>query len=203
MGEMLNNSFDNLQYTLASGIGSNPVLNSIFKVGRLLQDTVGGIALPTVTYLGTGYEANSSVAELLLAGALGGSMIDGIVSLIGNGGGGALGIGGFNPALDALGAFGGNVLTRGNGNPSAKIQSGFQISQSAYIGNEEEGGVYTKTMQDQEDKKTQAIQQAEEDDSDRVTIKDVNESVLMIYNLLSGAIDPAEGLKVYPAQGAE
>lgn len=47
-GTMINNLFENLKYTIGSSIGNDPVLYSTYMIASMLDDTVGGIAIPTI-----------------------------------------------------------------------------------------------------------------------------------------------------------
>ena len=78
---MLTNLTDNFKYTLAEGIAANPALYSILTIGDLLEETVGGINIPTITAFGTGVDLEATVADILRATALGGSILGGIGSI--------------------------------------------------------------------------------------------------------------------------
>ena len=78
---MLTNLTDNFKYTLAEGIAANPALYSILTIGDLLEETVGGINIPTITFMGTGVDMEATVADILRATALGGSILGGIGSI--------------------------------------------------------------------------------------------------------------------------
>lgn len=78
---MLTNLADNFKYTLAEGIAGNPALYSILTIGDLLEETVGGINIPTITAFGTGVDLETTVADLLRSVALGGSIMTGIGSM--------------------------------------------------------------------------------------------------------------------------
>jgi hypothetical protein len=47
-GTMINNVFENLKYSTAASIGTDPVLYSTYMIASMLDDTVGGIAIPTI-----------------------------------------------------------------------------------------------------------------------------------------------------------
>lgn len=48
IGTMVNNVLENLKYSTASTIGSNPVLYTMYTVASMLDDTVGGISIPSI-----------------------------------------------------------------------------------------------------------------------------------------------------------
>lgn len=45
---MITNIFENLKYSTAATIGNDPVLYSTYMIASMLDDTVGGIAIPSV-----------------------------------------------------------------------------------------------------------------------------------------------------------
>ncbi len=81
-GEMLDNVWENFKYSLGASIGSNPVTYAIYKAGGLLDDVVGGIALPDIKFMGTGVNLQTSVADLMRVAALSGGIMSGIGSMI-------------------------------------------------------------------------------------------------------------------------
>lgn len=48
LGTMVNNIFENLKYTIGSGIGNDPILYTTYMMASMLDETVGGIAIPTI-----------------------------------------------------------------------------------------------------------------------------------------------------------
>ncbi|MBP5470939.1 MAG: hypothetical protein J6Z11_17040, partial [Candidatus Riflebacteria bacterium] len=69
-GEMLENLFDNFKNSIATSMGNNPVLYTIFTLGNMLKDTTGGIDIPLPLYMGTCLNAKLNVADLMLATSL-------------------------------------------------------------------------------------------------------------------------------------
>lgn len=101
MGEMMNNVWDNFQQTLAGGMASNPVAYLTYKAASLLDSTVGGIAIPSLSVMGNSVDLETTVADLMRVGAMSGGILSGIGAMITNLGAG----GGFNGKgiIDALG----------------------------------------------------------------------------------------------------
>lgn len=101
IGELLGTAAENFQYSLSSGIANNPALFGIWKTANLLDQLVGGMPIPTVSFMGTSVDLNTTVADMMKVTALGGSILSGVGSIIGNLSAGA----GFNPQgmLNALG----------------------------------------------------------------------------------------------------
>lgn len=192
IGELLSNAFSNIQYGLATNIANSPALYSTYKIASLLDATTGGISLPDVmTPLG-GVALHTTVADVMRAGALGGSMLSGIgnlISMIGSGGGllpsGMLKAMGINTGTD-------NIVTYGNGKNLVQLAN--STSESGYVGNGEGGDVYNATMQSAEEQKAQ-VQPDEEEDNTK--LKDINSNVELIYNLLFDITTGARSLAVH------
>lgn len=86
-GEVLNNMWENFQYTMASGMANNPVLYSLYKIGNLMDQTGVDFNLPFLNVYGFGVDLNATVSQLMRGGAMAGSLLSGIGQMIGGGGG--------------------------------------------------------------------------------------------------------------------
>lgn len=171
MGEKLNNMFDNLQFTMAAGIANSPALYGIYKFAGLLDSTVGGIAIPAISVMGTMVDLETTVADLMRVGALSASFLKGIGQMAKAGSGG--GISG-RKMLTALGVSGNNIVSRGI-KTNLKGSGSYTVSESGSViaGNEDSSAVEDKTMADAADsKKSQMAQaKAEDDQGDPLTTK--------------------------------
>ena len=87
-GELLQNLKDNLTYTMAAGIANNPALYMIYEMAQMLDSTMNGIEFSTPLVMGTGLPQTFNVSDLMSVGALSGSIISGVASLIGSSGNG-------------------------------------------------------------------------------------------------------------------
>lgn len=192
VGEMMNTVWENFQYGMSSNIANNPATLALWKVANLLDDTVGGIAIPAISVLGNMVDLETTVADIMRVGALSGGILAGMGTMLGNLGS----LGGFNPGgmLSSLGINRNSVtvLTRGTG--LAASASGAEVSQSAYIGNASGSDVYESTMSGVSDTKNQTMAEAKEEESG-VTIDTIDSHILDIYNLLSSVIS-MDALKV-------
>ena len=81
MGEMLNNVWDNLKYTMSNSIANNPVLYGIYKAANLLSDTTGGINIGLPMVMGNGLPIALNVADLMRTGALSAGILSNIGSI--------------------------------------------------------------------------------------------------------------------------
>ncbi len=86
-GEVLNNMWENFQYTMASGMANNPVLYSLYKIGNLMDQTGVDFNIPFLNVYGFGVDLNATVSQLMRGGAMAGSLLSGIGQMIGGGGG--------------------------------------------------------------------------------------------------------------------
>lgn len=189
-GEFLKNIWENTKYGISSGIATNPALYGIWKIASLLEDTVGGIALPDIKYLGTGVNLQTTVADIMRVGAMSGGILNSLGAIIGAGSGA-----GFSPEamLKSLGITTStvSVLTRGQGLGS--LGSGVGVSESAYIGGSGSDAL-AGTYAGIEDTKQEELAKVKPEDE--VTTKDVNDNVTKIYNLFDSIVDSINGLKV-------
>lgn len=185
IGELLGTAAENFQYSLSSGIANNPALFGIWKTANLLDQLVGGMPIPTVSFMGTSVDLNTTVADMMKVTALGGSILSGVGSIIGNLSAGA----GFNPQgmLNALGMSKStlSVISRGTG-LGAK-ESGIDVSQKSFIGNYSDTDIYDNAMNDAEASKAKTMAEAKEN-TDVTTTQTIDEHIVDIYNLLSSVI---------------
>lgn len=203
VGTMVNNVIENLKYSTAATIGSNPALYTMYTVASMLDDTVGGIAIPTIGAfaMGNGVEIDleTTVADIMRTGAMAGGLLGGIGKMIG---GLAKGAGGGFSGSGMLKAFGVNldssnatVVTRGSGDGLLTTASGMDTSLSTYIGNEDGNAVKDKMLTDEKDAANQqAIQALEE--AQEIGMANIDEHVVQIYTLLNDVVLGSRSLHV-------
>lgn len=207
-GVMMDNLFENLKYSTAASIGNNPVLYSTYMIASLLDDTVGGIAIPTIGAMvagtGTTVDLETTVADLMRTGAMAGGFLGGIGEMIGGLTRGAGG--GFNGA-GMLKAFGVNTdsttqVQRGSGMNLLTTDSGIDRSFSGFIGNTDGSIVKDKMITDaKDDANQQAIEALEE--AKEIGLSNVDEHVVQIYTLLQEVISGARNLHVVLSSGGD
>lgn len=193
MGAMLENLTDNFKYTLAEGIASNPALYGILSIGNLLEETVGGINIPTISVMGNMVDLEATVADLLRAGALGGSIMAGIVPLFNGLGelftGNGL-IGAYN-RFASTSASSVSIGGRGLGIGSQTLDS----SLTAYQGNSNSDDYMNANQAMIEDTKKEASVSAEEN-YDHKTTDDMFNVTQEILSLLQDVTDATRSLSV-------
>jgi predicted house-cleaning noncanonical NTP pyrophosphatase (MazG superfamily) len=125
-GEMIQNVFDNFLYTAGSGIAQNISTYITWKITDLIENSTGGIGIPSVLGLGTGVIMNGLTIEgLVKTGIVGLStlaQIGSIISSINNNGGTNLNAWGYTDMLQR-----GEVVEQ-------KIGSTVTTSGSTYVG---------------------------------------------------------------------
>lgn len=191
-GEMIDNSFSNFNYTMAAGIASNPALYAMSKVAGLL-DMFGGIALPAFSVMGNMVDLETNVADLMRAGALGGSILSGIGNIITGGGGGTS----MAASLLRVGAIGGpKKRTRGIGSflNAGMLGTSGGLSDSGFVGNASGSDVQDKTTFEAQENGEEVLAQKQEE-STEIQLKDVNSTLIQIYELFSNIMRPG-GLQV-------
>ncbi len=197
VGELMSNVFANLQYTTASGIANNPALYALYNIANLLEATTGGIDFSIPMVLGNGTAQTFNIAKIMKAGALGGGILGGLGNIILNGGGGFSGSG----MLTALGVGSGTSVSRGTGLTGGGGYynvSGSGTSESGYVGQGSGSDIQDSIMGETTSEQNSKTAEASES-SDSVTVSDVNDNVVLIYNLLSDVVDGTRSLTIKQA----
>lgn len=192
-GELLSNAWSNAQYTMAAGIANNPALYAVYKAAGLL-DAIGGMDLPEIAYLGTEVNLQTSLADLMRAGALGGSMLSGVGRMLTGFGGGVSGLG----MLARMGVMPGMVTTvsRGSGSMGNLLSSGSTTSAVGMISNTSASDLQAKTVGDATDEGNRQLIEAQESAEEDTKRAVVDEHVMQIYNLLERITTGADTLHV-------
>ena len=185
VGEMMTNVWDNFQYTMASGIANNPALYAMYKAAGLLDAVAGGIAIPAFSVYGNMVDLETTVADLMRAGAMGGSILSGIGTMLSAGGGGGITGSGI---LNALKVRNMATVSRGTG-VGLSTAGGVSYSESGVmVGNSAGGDVQNKTMTDANDSGQAQLAEAVET-TDETKLSEVYTEVVNIYRLLQDIAD--------------
>lgn len=188
-GQMMDNVFKNLNFSIGSSIGNSPVLYSLYQMSGMLEELTGGIALPFVNVFGSGFDLNTTVAQLMRVGAVSGGILDGIGKLIS---GVAKGSGGGFSGSKMLSAFGVSEgitsVARGSGQGLLTTTAGSTVSESGYIGQEDGSSVKEKTMSDGSADAENQLATAQEE-SNETKLSTVDEHIIQILELLQGVVD--------------
>ena len=201
MGEMMSNVWSNFQYSMAAGMASNPVTYLLYKTATLLDNVVGGIALPDIKVMGSGVNLQTTVADLMRVTA----MSRGILSAFGNMVSNLGAAGGFNGSgmLKALNITGYNKVERGGGyTPVAS--SGATLSESGVlVGNGDGNAVMDKTLGDANDEQKSKMEAAkkESDEFDIEKLYNANNGIAAIYKLIEKVVDGNVAINVQRSDG--
>lgn len=182
VGEMLTNVWDNIQFSTAASMASNPALYIAMKVADILDTFAGGIPIPSISVMGNGVDTKLTVSNIMKAASM---------------------VGGFTQSL--IGAIGG--MFKGNSGfgtgllKMVGIQN--QVTRGASTSQSDSGTVYNASVEDTtgsatQQGKDQAKQErvsAQEESTD-VTNETLNESIVNIYNLLNDVVNGANTLSV-------
>lgn len=195
VGEMMQNVWSNMMYSMSAGIAANPALYGIWKAASLLEDTMGGIALPDIKVLGSGVNLQTTVADLMRVGALSGGILSSIGAMAAAGSGG-----GFNAAkmFEALGLSGSGISVVSRGAGLGGITGGQQVSQSALIaGNTSGEDVYGSTMAGAESEQSAKLAEAKKENPNAEFDERIGRNVESIYHLLASVIVEGIGIRTY------
>jgi hypothetical protein len=179
---------------MAAGISNNPITYGLYKMSGLLKDTTGGIDFGIPLVMGNGMPIKFNVADLMRTGALAGGVISSIGAMF-SGGGGLTG----NSILKGIGITPGmgatNVVTRGTGLGLSTV-GGMTVSESgSMVGNASSDDITSKTMTDQTDS-TKSDTASAVDESDETKLKDVDNHIVTIIEILRNISDGNSILKV-------
>ena len=84
MSTVMKTVYENYVGTVASDIGTSTAKYMTWMIADLLENTVGGIPLPTVSVFGSSVDLNSSVAQMMKLGIVGYSTLSQLGTLIGS-----------------------------------------------------------------------------------------------------------------------
>lgn len=195
-GEMMENLWGNLQYTIAGGIGNNPVTYAIYNIASMLDSVAGGIAIPAFSVMGNMVDLETTVADLMRVGAVGSGLLSGIGKMIaglGRGSGGGFSGSGM---LKAFGVSSGiSAVSRGNGEGLLTTATMDTSASGEYIGNEDSSDVQNKTMGDAQESGNKQLAEAQEE-TNETKLSTVDEHIMSIYNLLSDVVAGTSSLQV-------
>lgn len=182
VAEMMTNFWKNGEYSLASGMASNPISYFIYKMAKVVDDAAGGIDLPFLNVYGFGVDLNTTVSDLMRVAAVGAGLLGSIGPMISGLGSSFSG----TAMLNKLGIRSGSGLAitpRGSGGNLPTGSGGASLSESGYAGNASGSDIKDSTIQESEDSKKQQMIEAKEE-AEATAIDFINNTVLKIYEIL-------------------
>ena len=163
-------------------------------IASMLDDTVGGIAIPSVGswVMGNGVEIDleTTVADIMRTGAMAGGLIGGIGKMLfGLGSGSAVGFSG-SGMLKAFGVNTDDISTvnRGKGPGVGTTDSGTTISNSGYVGNSNADDIINSTVGGEQEKARQKAGALQEEQRE-IGLANVDEHIVEIHNLLREVVN--------------
>ena len=196
MTEMITNIWENVQYSLAGSMASNPIVYFLYKMAGALEDTTGGISIPAISIMGNMVDLDTTVADLLRVASISGGIIGSFGDLVSGLSNSFSG----QAMLRQLGIGSGTGLTitpRGAGDLaiSASGSGTLSTSSSGYVGNTSSSDIKNSTLQEAENTKKQLMVEAkEEEESNQITL--LNETAVKIYELLDDVAHGNSSLSV-------
>lgn len=136
IANILENLFGNFLYQTGMSIGSNPILYTLWKVTDLIQSVTGGIAIPAISVMGSGFDLETTIENLIKIGIVGISTLGNIGNIVS----GLASIGNGAVLLNSIGVNEDNAVIKqvgkgeGFGTPSGKRKSGIETSNLEYLG---------------------------------------------------------------------
>lgn len=180
MGEIMSNLWANTQYSMASGIASNPVLYAIYKAAGLLDTVAGGIALPDIKYVGTGVNLQTTVADLMRVTALSGGIMSSIANMIGSAGNGGLTGAGL---LRGFNVGGNTVVTRGAGNLFNTTTE--DVSRSNMVGSYSGTDMQESLVNEENAKNQQKLVELKEENEEEIKLVDIHNDIERVIEVLT------------------
>lgn len=177
---MMQNLFDNVNYSIGTGIASNPVTYALWQITSMIEDLTGGIALPTVSIMGNMVDLNTTITNLMRAGIVGvgslgaiGSMISGISSTLAP-----------STILAKLGIANSDtaqkISNRGKG-LSRKSRQVQEQSASTLVGNTSGDDYYQSTLTSSNEQVDTTIEQKKQESTD-ITLNNIHEYLLSVFD---------------------
>ena len=197
---MMDNLWENLEWSLGTGVASNPALYGIWKVTDMIQSYTGGIAVPSAWAMGNGFSLNTTIENLIKLGVVGISSLGMIGDLI-SGLSSTAAPGSMYLKLQGLSSI--QSLGRG----LVTSMSGMSTSQTTVAGNSSGEDYYSSTKNQAQGEGEQAVADSQENSDSAKQMKEIHDYTQNIFELLTdlnrkldtslfNKLDSAEGLRV-------
>jgi len=197
---MMDNMWENLEWSLGTGIASNPALYGIWKVTDMIQSYTGGINVPSVFAMGSGFNLNTSIENLMKLGVVGISSLGMIGDLVSGLNSSAV-PGSMYAKLQGLSS----IQSLGRGLVTA--MSGMSTSQTTVVGNSSGEDYYSSVKNQAQGEGNEAVADSQENSDSGKQMKEIHDFTQSIYELMSelnrkldtslfSKLDSVEGLRV-------
>lgn len=174
---MMQNLFDNVNYSIGTGIASNPVTYALWQITSMIEDLTGGIALPTFSVMGNMVDLNTTVTNLMRSGIVGvgtlgaiGSLISGVSST-------------FSPSsmLSKLGIMSKDDYRQRGSGISRRSRQLQQKSGSTLVGNTSSDDYYQSTLTSADEEVDKKAKQKQEESTD-ITLNNIHEYLVSVFD---------------------
>lgn len=200
MQELISNTWENTLYAMAGTMANNPIMYGIQKAAGLLDSVAGGIPITFVEAMGTGFDLNTSVADLMRTANMAGMALGGLGSFVS--GLTSTGSGSFMLKKMGITGDGTSAVTRGNGTV-AHATGGADTSFSGMVSNGNSDDILGATYADADEQGQNAMVKALEQESLDTTNATIDAHILQIYDLLRDiASDGAFKVKLTSTDGS-
>lgn len=179
MAQKIDTVFDNIMYTSAESLASDPVSAFMWKSLDLIESITGGIEIPFINVYGFGLDLNMSMESLLQTGMFG-------LSFLGNLGKMASSLGGAGMELDNWGF---DEYTRRGGNFQSSV-GGVQSSKSGSVAltsssssSDSKKSAIASTEEDQEEQKKSSKEMAKDEITVETLYNEIFENKTVVYTV--------------------
>lgn len=173
---MLQNLYDNFNYSTATTIASNPALYALWNITSAIEDLTGGINLPTISVMGSSVDLNTTLTNLMRLGIVGVGTLGGIGSIIS----GLSSTTNPSSMLSKLGITSkATSVSRGSG--FNRKNSGTTTSGTTYIGNTSGDDYYQGALASANEETDTTLETAKAK-STEIALADIHEYLLTIFD---------------------
>lgn len=189
--ELIQNVFDNVMFSAATGLANNAAGYATWLVTNLVEQATGGINIPSISamVMGTGVlvDLNTTVTQLMKTGLVGASLLGQIGNIVsGLGSGGALSLSGWNAS---------DYTARGTGFTGVKAGVSKTTSSTAMVGNSGGQDIIDNSITQKTSEATQSVEGVDQQESEEM-MEEIRSNVASIANILSSVFDGSSSIRV-------
>lgn len=189
--ELIQNVFDNVMFSAATGLANNAAGYATWLVTNLVEQATGGINIPSISamVMGTGVlvDLNTTVTQLMKTGLIGASLLGQIGNIVsGLGSGGALSLSGWNAS---------DYTARGTGFTGVKAGVSKTTSSTAMVGNSGGQDIIDNSITQKTSEATQSVEGVDQQESEEM-MEEIRSNVASIANILSSVFDGSSSIRV-------
>lgn len=189
--ELIQNVFDNVMFSAATGLANNAAGYATWLVTNLVEQATGGINIPSISamVMGTGVlvDLNTTVTQLMKTGLIGASLLGQIGNIVsGLGSGGALSLSGWNAS---------DYTARGTGFTGVKAGVSKTTSSTATVGNSGGQDIIDNSITQKTSEATQSVEGVDQQESEEM-MEEIRSNVASIASIMSSVFDGSNSIRV-------